>query len=136
MAFFNATMRPGIQIVLDATKLRQRLQTADLCITGEGKLDTQSLSGKTTIGVAQLCKELGVPCIALAGTVGDGLECAPEHGLTAHFPIVKAPMSLEMAIAHAADLLESAAENVVRLFLSNRSETHGSHEQGAPRESR
>jgi glycerate kinase len=121
MAFFSAIMRPGIQIVLDATNLRERLRGADLCITGEGKLDTQSLSGKTAIGVAQLCKELGVPCIALAGTVGDGIEDAPEHGLTAHFPIVKQPMNLETAIAKAGDLLELAAENVVRLFLSGHS---------------
>src|SRR5450432_201246 len=66
MAFFNATLRPGIDIITEAIGLRERLRGADLCITGEGSFDTQSLAGKTTIGVARICKELDVHCIALA----------------------------------------------------------------------
>jgi len=69
MAFFGATLRSGAQIVIDAVKLRDRLTGADLCITGEGCLDRQSLSGKTPVAVARLCAELGVKCLAIAGQV-------------------------------------------------------------------
>ena len=76
MAFFGAALRSGAQIVMDATRLRDRLAGADLCITGEGRLDAQSLGGKTAVSVARLCKELNVPCVALAGAVGEGAEAA------------------------------------------------------------
>src|SRR5262245_19013546 len=103
MAFFNATLRPGIQIMLDALKLRDRLKGADLCITGEGKLDAQSLAGKTSIGVAQLCKEMNIPCIALAGAVDRQIETmANQQGLTASFAIARGPASLEDSISSAA----------------------------------
>lgn len=117
LAFFNASLQPGIQIVTDAVKLRERLADADLCITGEGKLDAQSLAGKTTIGVARLCKEASVRCIALAGAIGTGLEHAREEGLSARFAIVQSPITEQEAMTRAAELLEGAAENVVRFFL-------------------
>src|SRR5207249_3644624 len=70
MAFFGASLRPGVDIVADALGLRERLRGADLCITGEGRVDGQSAGGKTAVGVARICKELGVPCVALVGSVG------------------------------------------------------------------
>jgi glycerate kinase len=116
MAFFNASLSPGIEIVLDAVKLRERLSKADLCITGEGKLDSQSLAGKTTIGVARLCKQLKVPCIALVGQVGSDFLGAEEEGLTAFYSICDGPMSLEQSIASASDLLARAAMNLGSTF--------------------
>jgi glycerate kinase len=116
MAFFGATLRPGIDIVIDALKLRDRLKGADLCITGEGQLDESSLAGKTTIGVARLCQELGVPCIALAGALGAGAKHAREHGITAYFSILRGPGTLAHSIKHAPELLASSAANVLRVF--------------------
>jgi glycerate kinase len=116
MAFFGATLRPGIDIIIDVTKLRDRLVGADLCITGEGKLDGQSLGGKTPIGVAHLCKELGIPCVALAGTIGPGAEAATEAGVTSFFSICDSPMPLEVAMKRAPELLESTAANLLRLW--------------------
>src|SRR3954470_22857690 len=72
LVFFGATLKPGIDIVLDATKLKERLADADLCITGEGRLDSQTVQGKTVCGVSRACRENNVPCIALAGTIGEG----------------------------------------------------------------
>src|SRR5687767_518901 len=70
MAFLGATLRSGVAIVLEATKLKDRLCGADLCLTGEGRLDGQSAAGKAPVGVARLCRDAGVPCVAVVGSVG------------------------------------------------------------------
>jgi glycerate 2-kinase len=117
LAFFHATLRPGVEIVIEATNLRQRLQTADLCITGEGKLDAQSLSGKTPIGVAQLCKTLRVLCVALVGTLGDRAEDALAEGLESITELRQPGMSEQESMRDAADLLTSQAANIVRAHV-------------------
>jgi glycerate kinase len=118
MAFFAATLRPGAAIVMEATNLRGRLRGADLCLTGEGKLDAQSLSGKTAVSVARVCKELNVPCIALAGSLAPGHERALTEGLTAAFPIAPGPMTPEESLRRAAPLLTATSANVVRTFTA------------------
>jgi glycerate kinase len=115
MAFFGATLKPGFDLIADAAKLAERIRGADLVITGEGRLDASSLHGKTAIGVARLCKEAGVPCVALAGSIGDDTEQALAEGLSAYFSICNRPMTLADAISKAPDLLAMAAANVVRL---------------------
>jgi glycerate 2-kinase len=116
MSFFGGQVRSGVEIVIEATGLRERLRGADLCITGEGQLDQQTLTGKTCIGVARVCREMNVPCVAIAGTVLEGVEPAREEGLTAWFSICDRPMSLAEAMADAGRLLSAAAGNVVRVF--------------------
>jgi glycerate kinase len=113
LAFFGATLRNGTAIVLDATRLGDRLRGADLCITGEGRLDASSLHGKAPIGVARLCKERRVPCVALVGTIGEGADAALAQGLTAYEPINDRVPDDE-SIRRAAELLESAAARVLR----------------------
>ena len=120
MAFFGATLRPGFDIVAGAVGLRERIAGADLVVTGEGRLDASSLGGKTAVGVARLCRELGVPCVALVGAVGPGVERAADEGLSAHFVICDRPMTLEQAVAEAPELLERAAVNVARLWRRGR----------------
>jgi glycerate kinase len=115
MAFFNASIVPGIQIIADAARLRQRLEGADLCITGEGQFDHQSLSGKTTLGVACVCKDLNVPCVVLAGSIGHGIEPAYQKGVTACWSIARGPITLDDSIKRANDLLSDAAENACRM---------------------
>jgi glycerate kinase len=123
LAFFGATLRPGIDIVIDAVQLRRRLEGADLCITGEGQLDESSLAGKTSIGVARLCKELRIPCIALAGAVAPGAGKTRDEGVTAYFSILRGPGTLAHAVKHAPGLLTSMAGNVLRVFKSGRQVT-------------
>jgi glycerate kinase len=118
MAFFAAKLRPGIEIVMRAAGLRQRLMGADLCLTGEGRLDDSSLGGKTAVGVGRLCNELGVPCVVLAGSVGDGAAGAYNEGITAWFSICDGPLTLEEAMRETPRLVESAARNVVRLWAA------------------
>jgi glycerate kinase len=113
LAFFGATLRPGVAIVLDAVNLRQRLAGADLCITGEGRLDAQSLQGKAPLGVARLCKQLGVPCVALVGSKGEGAEAALDEGIRRIVPIAEGSMSPDESIHQAPRLLARAAAALV-----------------------
>lgn len=114
VAFFGATLRSGVEIVTEAVGLRDRLRGADLCITGEGRLDRQSLSGKTPVGVARVCGEVGVPCVALAGSLDVGEADVRAAGLSAAYEIADARVSVEERIRRAAELLSDAAERIVR----------------------
>ncbi|HZL37044.1 MAG TPA: glycerate kinase [Tepidisphaeraceae bacterium] len=118
LAFFGAQLRSGIETIIEATGLRARLAGADLCLTGEGRLDGQSLHGKAPIGVARLCRDLGVPCVALVGSLADDLHAMREQGLSAWFSICDRPMDLAGAMRETPILLESLAENVISLLQS------------------
>ena len=111
-AFFGAAMRSGFEVVAEATRLRERLAGADPCITGEGRLDSQSLAGKTCIGVARTCRELAVPCVALVGSVGEGAEAALHEGVQRYVAIGEG-LSLEESMRRAPELLRAAARDVV-----------------------
>ncbi len=120
IAFLDATLRPGIDLVMDVVGLANRLHRADLCITGEGCLDSSTAAGKTVAGVARLARSLGVPTIALAGTVGPGVEAV---GLDAWFSICPGPCTLATAMNQADAWLADAAEQATRAFLLGRRET-------------
>jgi glycerate kinase len=119
LAYFGATLRSGIDIVLDATQFDERLRGVDLVLTGEGRMDAQTLDGKVVAGVALRCKAAGVRCVALIGGVGEGAEKLFDHGLTSYFAIVDRPMSLDEAMRDAPSLLEQAARNVIRTLESS-----------------
>lgn len=118
LAFCGAELRPGVDIVVELTGLESAVAAADLVITGEGSIDAQTLSGKTPAGVAAVAAKAGVPCIALAGRVGEGAEELYDHGFTAILPIIPAAMSLPEALASGADNLTAATEATVRLFAA------------------
>lgn len=120
VAFAGATLRPGVDLLIEALGLRSRLMAADLCITGEGCLDASSAAGKTVCGVVGLARDLGVPSLVLAGTVGPGAASILERGATAYFPICPGPITLERAMLDASPLLEVAAEQAARAFLAGK----------------
>ena len=120
VAFLGAEMRSGVETVMAAVRLRERMAGADLVISAEGRLDGQSAFGKATAGVVRTAHELGVPAVALAGSLGPGYEKLHEMGLCAAFAIVDRPMDLAAAMAEAEPLLERAAESVMRLWLAAR----------------
>ncbi|MBI4299761.1 MAG: glycerate kinase, partial [Chloroflexi bacterium] len=93
-----------------------KLTDADLVFTGEGRLDSQSLYGKTTVGVARLAKRHGVPIVALAGSLGEGHEALYGEGIDAALSITDEPMTLEEASAEAERLIANAAERALRLM--------------------
>jgi glycerate kinase len=116
IAYFGATLRSGFEVVSDAVALRKRLADAHLCITGEGRLDASSLHGKTAIGVARLCRELALPCVAVVGSVAVEAQQALSEGLSGWIPICHGPISLEEAMRDAPALVERAAANLMRLI--------------------
>jgi glycerate kinase len=117
VAFAGGVLEPGVNLVIGAVRLAERLTGADLCLTGEGAIDEQSAFGKTAVGVARLARSLGCPTLALTGTIKPGAEAVLEQGIDAYFSICSGPISLDQAVAHAETLLEKATEQVVRAFL-------------------
>jgi len=117
LAFLGARLRPGVDIIIEASGLEEKLKGADLIITGEGKLDRQTAFGKAPIGVARLAKKHGIPVVALAGSLGEGAEELADHGIDAVFSIVPGPVSLEEAMTRAVFFIERTTEQMVRLFL-------------------
>jgi glycerate kinase len=105
LAYFGAELRPGAAIVIEAVKLRHRLAGADLCITGEGQLDSQSLAGKAPIAVARLCKELGIPCIAFVGKAGVSPDDARAAGIAEIIEISDSAISLSECMRRTPELL-------------------------------
>ncbi|WNK19730.1 glycerate kinase [Halomonas piscis] len=117
-AFMGATLKPGIDMIMEQAGMAERLKQADLVITGEGKLDGQSLSGKTPIGVSRAGKAAGKPVVVLAGSLGDGWRACHDEGVTAAFALADGPITLEDAVARTAELLTDRCESIVRLWQS------------------
>lgn len=116
LAFTNATVRRGVEIVIELTGLDQHLAGASLVITGEGQIDGQTARGKTPYGVAQLAKRHGLPVIAIVGGIGPGSEEVHGLGIDALVPILPRPMTVEEAMTRGFDLVASAAERTARLL--------------------
>lgn len=116
LAFLQATFRPGIEVVAELVGLEAALQGADLALTGEGRLDGQTLRGKTPAGVLRLARRHGVPVVAVAGSLGEGYDALYEQGLAAAFSLVPGPLSLEEALTQAEVLLERTARDIGRLW--------------------
>lgn len=118
--FFRATFRPGVELIAELAGLDDALEGADLAFTGEGRMDRQTLLGKTPAGVARHAARKGVPVIALAGSLGEGYEALYEAGVTAAFSAVSGPMMLEDACGEASRLLRERARDCMRLWLAGR----------------
>ena len=121
VAFTNGKLRRGIDLVIDATRLRERLAKADLCITGEGRIDHSSGYGKTVAGVAHVARDCGKPCVALGGSLASGAESVLEQGVTAFFSICTEPMNLSHALDQESTRrrLTRTAEQVFRLWYGS-----------------
>ena len=118
-SFTNAKLASGIQIVLEETKLEEYIKTADLVITGEGRLDGQTVRGKAPVGVAKLAKKYNKKVIAFAGSVSEDATLCNENGIDAFFPILREVKSLEevMKPENAKQNLSATAEQVMRLLM-------------------
>ncbi len=117
-AFLGAQLQSGIDLVLDATDFAALAAQADVVVTGEGRLDGQSVMGKAPVGVARLAKRTGKPVIALAGSVASDAEACNEAGIDAYFPIVHGAVTLEEAMdkENAARNMADTAQQVFRLI--------------------
>ncbi|MEX1016428.1 MAG: glycerate kinase [Phycisphaeraceae bacterium] len=111
VALLGGTLRPGANLVLDTVGFDARVQGCDLCLTGEGQLDGQSLSGKAIMAVVKAAQRRGVPTVALVGMAVDA-ERAVDAGL-AGYRVIGEGLPVSKSIARAAELLEQAAAAVV-----------------------
>lgn len=117
-AFLNATLKPGIEMIMQQADMQTLLAHADLVITGEGRLDGQSLAGKTPIGVSRAAQRLNKPVVVLAGSLGDGWRACLDEGVTAAFALADGPTTLEQALPRTAELLETRCESLIRLWIA------------------
>ena len=111
-AFCGAELRQGIDIVTEALKLDELVRDADLVITGEGRIDSQSIHGKVPIGVAKVAKRYNKPVIGIAGSLTADVSVVYDHGLDAVFSVLYSICTLEEALDNAGDNLRMAARNI------------------------
>ena len=116
LAFFGATLKPGIEIVTAAVDLDTHVRDADLVITGEGRIDFQTVHGKTPIGVARVAKRHGKPVIGIAGSLGADVGVVHAHGIDAVFSVLGKPCTLDEALRDAAANVELTARNVAAVL--------------------
>lgn len=118
LAFTNAILDSGVRTVLEVTRLEEEIRLADLVITGEGRLDGQTVMGKAPIGVAKLAKKHAKPVIAFAGCVTEDATACNEQGIDAYFPILRGISTLEEALdpENAGQNLYQTACQVFRLW--------------------
>ena len=115
-AFCGAQLRPGIEIVTDALQLAERVADADLVITGEGRIDSQTIHGKVPVGVARVAKRFNVPVIGIAGSLTADVGVVHQHGLDAVFSVLYTICTLDEALANAAANLRMTARNVAAVL--------------------
>ncbi|EIX9030006.1 glycerate kinase [Klebsiella aerogenes] len=115
-AFCGANLRPGIEIVTDALGLADLVAAADLVITGEGRIDSQTIHGKVPVGVAKVAKRFNVPVIGIAGSLTADVGVVHQHGLDAVFSVLYSVCTLEEALANAAANVRMTARNVAAVL--------------------
>ncbi|WP_404359330.1 glycerate kinase [Cytobacillus firmus] len=120
LAFLNADLKRGIDIVLYAINFEEEVKGADLVITGEGRIDSQTIYGKTPIGVAKAAKKHGIPVIGLAGSLSDDSQIVHDHGIDALFSIVPGVITLPDAFEKAVLYMERTARNIAAIMKMNR----------------
>lgn len=115
-AFLDGKLMSGINLVLDAVEFEEKINNVDLIITGEGKLDDQSIFGKVPIGVSKRAKKYNIPVIALAGETDINGDIVNNEGIDAFFSIINSPMTLDEALRQTPLLLEETTYQVFRLY--------------------
>jgi len=116
IAFLEASLVPGVDIILKAVDFEERVTDADLVITGEGSIDYQTLYGKAPMGVAGIAQKQGIPVVAMAGRIKGDVSPLYKRGLAAIVSICPGPMTAEQAMESAHTLLADTAERVMRLI--------------------
>lgn len=116
VAFLGASLKRRVDVVAEAVQLDKHMVQASLVITGEGKIDGQTIHGKTPVGVAKRAKKYGIPVIGIAGMLGENCDAVYRHGIDALFSIVPGTVSLETALLNGEKYTEQLAGNLARLI--------------------
>ncbi len=120
MAFANARLRLGADIVLEAVGLEEKLEGADLVVVGEGQFDRSTVFNKSPVAVAERARRKGIPVIGIAGSLGAGYHEVHDHGVDAVFSLVSGPMTLQEAMADTEKLVQRAVEEACRAMAAAR----------------
>lgn len=115
LSFFDCVFESGFELLAKRGNLEEKIKSADLVISGEGRFDSQSLQGKVPIGISRMAKRHHVPTVLFVGKAEDGLTSLPEENIATIIPIVDAPMSLEVAMSNGPRLLGQAVERAFQL---------------------
>ena len=115
-ALLGGQLRPGIEVVLDMVQFDSQLEGTDLVLTGEGKIDSQSLRGKVVIGVSRRAQKRQVPVLSIVGSIGEGAEGAYDLGVTAIFSINRRAEDFSVSRYHAADNLSATMRDICRFY--------------------
>ncbi|RAU38313.1 glycerate kinase [Enterobacter sp. RIT418] len=115
-AFCGATLRQGIEIVTDALRLDEQVADADIVITGEGRIDSQTIHGKVPVGVAKVAKRYSKPVIGIAGSLTADVGVVHDHGIDAVFSVLYSICSLEDALGNAQANLRMTARNIAAVL--------------------
>lgn len=113
-AFFDSQLQMGIETVLDTVRFDELVQDADLVLTGEGKIDGQSLRGKVVIGVARRAKACSVPVVAIVGDIGDDIEGAYDEGVSGIFSINRVAVEFKQAAKRCTSDMALTIDNLIR----------------------
>lgn len=116
MAFCDAEVHAGIEKILELLKMESYMHDADIVITGEGKMDSQSIYGKAPLGVSKIAKKLNKPVIAVVGSEGDDIQEVYHHGIDLVIDIITQPMTLDEAMAKSHDLIINAGKKIARIM--------------------
>lgn len=117
IAFCKAKLESGVDKILELIKMEQFIKNADLVITGEGRMDYQSVNGKAPIGVAEIAKKFNIPVIAVVGSEGKGAAEVYKHGIDLIINIINEPMTLTQAVDNVENLIKTSGEKVMRAYL-------------------
>ncbi|WP_373897858.1 glycerate kinase [Haloimpatiens sp. FM7315] len=116
MAFLNAELKSGVELVIKFTDLENKMQGADFVFTGEGSIDSQTICGKTPYGVSMTAKKLGIPVIAFAGKIGTGILPLYGKGINSIVGILPSATDLNTALKEGPLNMERASENICRIL--------------------
>ena len=116
LAFLGAQLRPGIEIIMEAVGFEAIVKHADLVITGEGRIDSQTIHGKTPIGVARMAKRYGKPVIGIAGCLSSDAAVVHGHGFDAVFSVISQVCTVEEALTNAAVNVRTASRNIAAIL--------------------
>ncbi len=120
MVFCKARLTKGIEMVLDTIKIENRMKDVDVVITGEGRVDGQTVFGKVPVGIAARAKKFGKPVFAIAGFMDEGADLVYDHGIDAVMSSMTGPMTLQEAIEESESLIERASERLFRIIKAVR----------------
>lgn len=116
VGFLGAALKPGIETVLDFVGFDKLLEGVDIVITGEGRIDGQSVFGKVPVGIARRCSGRKIPVVAIVGSMGQDAQKVYDYGISSIIPVINAAMPLEEALSRSRELMEDAADRLFRLL--------------------